>query len=283
MIDLPEDLCSDLASGFQFDCNFDSSEIGKTELFSLSELTLSNAPLNPQVEVCEHDEYYDLNGHYLVPTYNLAKKNEDYDAEGLLAYFPTFKKFGFYDTEHDAVKILKNKTWSEIKKSPIQILELQWEDSRHTFEPCPWPGFDYSANIEGVEYIFKGYHDKCEIHNQSINKTEKDFLKFDDLDLTIKFPDLFKVAQKDFPYSGQQIDANHEICCIVCKDKEENFVLNNSKPKTSLLMITNEMGFLKCPACNIHFKYNDPNAFNRDKHACGQKLIIKLHESLEKT
>jgi hypothetical protein len=47
---------------------------------------------------------------------------------------------------------------------------------------------------------------------------------------------------------------------------------NNSEP---IKVSCNPAGFLRCPYCNLGFKYYDKRVWSGRRHSCGQKLVIE--------
>ncbi|WP_044203399.1 hypothetical protein [Flammeovirga sp. OC4] len=65
--------------------------------------------------------------YYEIPAVSLTGENEYYDPEFILLWLPNEQKYGTWDSDHWDLFIFDNCEWNDIKKSPDQYINYQWE------------------------------------------------------------------------------------------------------------------------------------------------------------
>ena len=282
MNSIPEDLKIALTEGYQFTCNFKGSNVqfhcGEIKLINISELKLTNVKRVSLRSIDGMYEYGELGGYYIIPVFNLIKGGEYYSP---LAYFPTFEQYGNYDTEQNTVRLFAKIGWQEIIKNPLKFLNDPFKMFSKSYEPKNLSRYDYCN--EDLQINCKGFPEICELHNEKINKVKyKDPLK--DLALTCDFITFVNISNNEFPYSGYQLNKHFEICCKYCCELQEKWLTKNTRSMLNVEASTNLAGFVKCPNCEIRFKFDNPNSYRGGKHKlCGQKIKILVNPEYRKS
>ena len=87
-------------------------------------------------------------GCYLVPSINLVRSVRNIralnrEAQGLILWLPVEKKFGIWEPSLIQLIIVKNASWSKIKKNPQAYIDLHFAITKHDMK-----GFEYEARSE---------------------------------------------------------------------------------------------------------------------------------------
>jgi hypothetical protein len=88
-------------------------------------------------------------GTYRVPGVDLiASCTGDYEADGLLVWFPGEQSYGVWDSSHDYILLFSPEvTWSRIAASPAEHINAQWAFEDLTRAPAkflvPWPKYPF--------------------------------------------------------------------------------------------------------------------------------------------
>lgn len=73
--------------------------------------------------------------------YDLIESCNDYDAEGILIWFPGWKEYGSWDLDHHRIITYPNVAWKKIAKQPTWYINGQWyPDKIPHREINPWGG-----------------------------------------------------------------------------------------------------------------------------------------------
>ncbi len=137
---LPRDLVRFLQAGNNLTYDPGETECGLVALKPYTHLRPGLCRVSSEgTSVSSRDPHCGEDGDYLVRTVELIGDCDAYDPEGILTWFPDFRSYGCWDTDHHTALVFPKAKWTDIVADPALYLGAQWngpsEFARHM---SPW-------------------------------------------------------------------------------------------------------------------------------------------------
>jgi hypothetical protein len=256
------------------------SEFGGIELIPpeklLAELIPVVSDFTPHNDL---DPYSYLDGSYLVTMVILVSSCDNYDPEGVLAWFPRYRSFGSYDSEHETVYTFPKVSWKQLSRRPARYLD-QVFDPPDSVYPLPWLGNPYVFEVGNDCGIIKPYPRVCRVHGRSLKVgRSKRFTLVDrgTIGSLIRrhVRSYVETSASGFPYPGLPVSPSKAIRCKDCEEKERDWVSGMLDSQHAIRVRMYRPDWAKCPQCCICFSVSNPRSFRHRVHvSCGTMLHI---------
>jgi hypothetical protein len=148
MNNLPEDLTNYLKhkTGLSIKMTGPDAEVTEITLYPIDEIQKKRFDISRyeillnysgNVNPKDLEKYGDDRSEY--EGYDLIKSCNDYDPEGVLVYFPDWKQYGSWDSDHHLITVYPGRNWGDILRDPKKYINGQWYPDNVTHKLInPW-------------------------------------------------------------------------------------------------------------------------------------------------
>jgi hypothetical protein len=124
---LPQDLVEFLKAGKALEYESDDAECGLVVLKLYVHLRLGECRVGSDgTSVHSKDPHRGEDGDYLVKAVELIGECDAYDPAGILTWFPDFRCYGCWDSDHHTALVFPKAKWTDIAADPAPYVGAQW-------------------------------------------------------------------------------------------------------------------------------------------------------------